>query len=186
MYICNRIDIYLKLNDMDYIDKIIAEEVDSFLKRELVCEMGMTYNRMYDKFGEVVNPIVDNLVCICLYPNCQAVTHWRERSYSHCKRFVDTDIEPLSNNNYDFRLNCLNEAIVETLNRDFSAIKNHFKSVSKYYANRPNRHDRLTPYKPYEECYVENADRVKNGILTIAQFVAKQDYEGLIEYMNTF
>ena len=58
--------------------------------------------------------------------------------------------------------------------------------IAKYYANRLNRHDRLTPYKPYEEYYVENADRVKNGILTIAQFVAKQDYEGLIEYMNTF
>ena len=148
--------------------------------------MGMKPNRMKDKFGEVLDAIVDNLVCICLYPNSQAVSHWRERVPSLCKRFIDIDIDPLSKNNSEFRLNCLNEAVVEILNADFSAIKNHFKTVCMYYAKKQNQHDRLTPYKPYEECYKENADRMKEGVLTIIKFVAEQDYSGLIDYMDAF
>jgi hypothetical protein len=116
---------------------------------------------MTDKFGEVLDAIVDNLVCLCLYPDSQAVNHWRERVPALCKRFVDIDIDPLSKNKVEFRLNCLNEAVVEVLNQDYSAIKNHFKTVSEYYSNRPNQHDILTPYKPYEECYAENAERIK-------------------------
>lgn len=171
---------------MDYIDKTVMDEINSFLQTNLICEMGMKPNRMKDKFGEVLDAIVDNLVCICLYPNSQAVTHWRERAASLCKRFIDIDIDPLNKNNFGFRLKCFNDAVVEILNVDFSAIKNHFKTVCNYYAKRPNQHDRLKPYKPYEECYEENANRVKEGVLTIVKFVAEQDYGGLIDYMDTF
>ena len=171
---------------MDYIDKIITEDINSFLHHKLVCEMAMKPNRMRDKYGEVLDAIVDNLVCICLYPNSISVQHWKERAHGFCKRFVDLDIDPISKNNAGFRWKCFNTAVVEVLNEDFSAIHNHFKTVANFYLNKKDPHDRLIPYKPYEECYKENADRVKNAVLTLTKFVTEQDYNGMVKYMNDF
>lgn len=168
------------------IDKILDEVFDSFFKDELICEMAMKPGKLSDKYGEVVGAIVDNLVCICLYPDNMAVTHWGERSYGLCKRFVDIDVDPISKNKSEFRYKCLYKAVVEILNTDFSAIKNHFKSVSIYYANRPNPHERLIPQQSVEECYEENKERIKNGILMLTRFVAEQDYESIINYMDSF
>lgn len=171
---------------MDKIDRIIKEVIDSYLQDELLCEMAMKPSRMIDKYGEVLGAIVDNLVCICLYPDNPTVLHWRERAYGLCKRFVDIDIDPLKKNNIDFRYECLSKAVVEILNADFSAIENHFNSVSVHYANMSDPHKRLTPTKPVKECYEENKERVKNGVLALTKYVAAQDYAGMIKYMETF
>ena len=171
---------------MSKIDKIITEEINSYLSEELICEMAMKPQRMRDKYGEVVGAIVDNLVSICLYPTNPTVPHWKERAYGLCKRFVDIDIDPISRNNPEVRLNCSNSAVIETLNDDYSAILNHFKTVTAYYANRPNPHERLTPYKPYQECYEDNKDRVENGIISLTKYIANQDYAGMINYMGNF
>lgn len=171
---------------MNKIDGTITETLDSFLNEELICEFRMKPKRMIDKYGDILDPIVDNLVAICLYPTHQTTTHWRERSYSLCARFANIDIDPIRNNTYEFRLKCLNKAVVEILNKDFSAIRNHFKSVSVYYAKKENPHERIYPYKPYNECYEENKEKVKAGIIAITEFVAKQDYNGLMEYMTNF
>lgn len=165
---------------------IVTEEINSYLSEELIYEMAMKPQRIKDKYGEVVGAIVDNLVCICLYPNNPATAHWRERAYGLCKRFVDIDIDPINRNNPKYRLKYLNDAVTEILNKDYSAILNHFKTVAAYYANRPNIHERLTPHKPYQECYKENKERVKNGIIALTKYTANQDYEGMINYMNNF
>ena len=172
--------------DNERINGILDEVFDSFLNEELIYEMAMKPGRLSDKYGEVVGAIVDNLVSICLYPDNAAVAHWRERSYGLCKRFVDIDVDPISKNKVKYRYNYLYKAVVEILNTDFSAIKNHFKTVSIYYANRPDQHERLIPKQSPEDCYEENKERVKNGIITLTKFVAKQDYEGMINYMNSF
>ncbi len=171
---------------MGKIDKIIAEEINSYLSEELICEMAMKPQRMRDKYGEAVGAIVDNLVSICLYPTSPAVPHWKERAHGLCKRFVDIDITPISRNNPKDRLKCLNGAVNEILNDDYSAILNHFKSVTAYYANKPNPHERLTPYKPYQECYEENKNRVEKGIISLTKYIANQDYAGMVNYMSVF
>ena len=171
---------------MDNIDKIIKEEISSYLSKELICEMAMKPQKMRDKYGEVVGVIVDNLVSICLYPTNPTVPHWKERAYGLCKRFVDIDIAPISRNNPKVRLNCLKGAVIETLNDDYSAILNHFKTVTEYYACRPNPHERLTPCKPYYKCYEENKDRVEKGIISLTKYIADQDYAGMINYMSNF
>lgn len=147
-------------------------------------EMSISSKRLYNKFSEVVGNIIDNLICICLYPNNPTVPHWKERSYGLCQRFIDINLD--NKNTFNNRYKILNKAVIECLDNDYKALLNHFKNVSIYYANRPNIHDRLTPYKSYQDVYNENKDRVVIGILKIIEYVAYQDYEGLIQYMNNF
>ena len=149
-------------------------------------EMAMKPNKMCDKYGEILGAVVDNLVCICMYPTNPTVPHWRERAHALCKRFVDLNIDPISKNKPDFRYKWLSKAVAEILDEDYSAISNHFKTVSIYYAKKENPRERLVPYKPYEECYKENKDRVKNGVVLLTKYIAEQDYDGMVDYMNKF
>ena len=157
-----------------------------FINSFAVYEMGIKQERMSDKYGEIIGNVIDNLICICLYPDNPTVNHWRERASGLCKRFIDLNIDPIKKNTYKNRLNILSKGVEEELDSDYSAILNHFKSVSIYYANRPNKHDRLTPYKPYKDIYKENKDKIISAINEITKLVAAQDYEKLIKYINKF
>lgn len=138
-----------------------------------------------DRYSEVLDMVVDYLVCICLYPNNPSLPRWKERVYWLCKRFAGLNITPAHKNTNDYRIECLNKAVVEVLDEDFGALFNHFKSVIAYYANRPNSQN-PTPYKPYTECYEEQKNRVKNGIIALTRYVAEQDYDGIIKYIKSF
>jgi len=171
---------------MDKIDKIVKEEIDSYISSNMIFEYAMKPFRMMDKYGEVVGAIVDNLVAICLYPDNPAVPHWRERAYGLCKRFVDIDLIPDRKNTTEYRMKTLSKSLTEVLNEDYSSILNHFKTVSEYYQNRPNPHERLILDKPYSEYYIENKERIENGIVRLTEYVASQDYAGMIQFMNDF
>lgn len=165
---------------------MVEETVKSSLFEDMIGEMGMKPHKMMDKYSEALHSIVDNLVCICLYPDNPTVPNWKERACGLCKRFIELNIDPIHKNTFDIRMKWLQKAVVEVLDKDYGALINHFKTTSIYYANRPNPHDRLTPYKPYNECYEENKDRVANGVLALTQFIAEQDYNGMQNYMNNF
>lgn len=166
--------------------KDFLEENEINFMGTLLLEMAMSPSRMSDKYGEVIGSIVDNLVSICLYPDNPTVPHWRERAHGLCKRFIDIDITPANKNTYQQRLKCLTSGVIEELDNDYGAILRHFKSVSIYYSKRPNKHDILTPYKPYEQAYRENKERVQNGIIKLTDCIAKQDYVGAIDFMEIF
>ena len=171
---------------MRHIDDIISESIKTTVGKWLLCEYGMKPKRMADKFSEVLDAIVDNLVCICLYPNNPAIQHWRERTCGLCKRFVDMDIDPIRKNNPKDRLKYLSISVNEVLNKDFSALKNHFKTVSAYYGNKKNPNERIVPIIPYERSCQENAERIKKCIFALINGIANQDYEAILQYMETF
>lgn len=165
---------------------VIRESVENILhENSLITEMAMPAAKMSDKYGEVVSSIIDNMACICLYPNNQAVTHWRNRVPALCKRFIDLDIDPLSNNTPDYRYTVLMNGVIETLNENYGAILNHFKTVATYYASRP-KPDTIRPIKDYNICYQENAERMEHGIKEITKFVANQDIVSLTDFIETF
>ena len=148
--------------------------------------MGMKPGKLMDKYSEALHAIVDNLVCICLYPDAPMVSYWKESVWVLCKRFIALNMDPIHKNTFDIRMKWLKKAVVEVLDKDDGALINPFKTTSIHYANRPNPRDRLTPCNPYEACYEANKDRVKNGVLALTQFIAEQDCEGMLNYMNNF
>lgn len=164
----------------------LEERDNEYIESHLLCEMAISPSKMSDKYGEVIGSVVDNLICICLYPDNPTVPHWKERAHGLCKRFIDLNISPANKNTSEFRLKCLSKGVLEELDDDYGAILNHFKSVSVYYSKKSNPHDRLTPYKPYKEAYEENKEKVKEGIVSLTKFVAEQDYDGMVEYMDNF
>ena len=166
----------------DYIDYIIEESINKIL----LTEMGMDATKFADKYGEILDVLVDNLVSITMYPNSQAVPHWRQRVGALVKRFINLDINPKHRNKENYRLALLQSAVTETLNSDYSAIKNHYKSISAYYARPNNPNGILTPYAPYSVCYDEQKDSIINAVNKISDFVAKQDYESLLAFMEDF
>ena len=167
------------LKDYDFIEERQNELINSYP----IYEMAMKGGRMSDKFGEIIGSIVDNIACICMYPENPTIPHWKERTCGLCKRFIDINIDPLKNNTPDFRKKCLNKGVIEELDEDYGAVLNHFKSVSIHYSKKD---DKLIPYKPYEQCYNENKEQIDECINSIVKYVAEQDYEGLIEYIDKF
>lgn len=165
----------------DYLDHI-EESINSVL----LSEMRMKASKFSDKYGEIMGPLVDNLVAIAMYPNSHAIQHWKQRAGSLVKRFVDLDIDPITQNCEENRLRILQRGVVEALNADYSAVKNHFKSVSEYYSNSNNQNGVMTPYAQYDICYEEQKDRIFNAIDAITKSVAKQDYESILTFMNNF
>ena len=168
------------------VKEIIKEVTHEVLSEEMLLEFGMKAQRMTDKYGEVLGDVVDNLICICIYPDNLTIPHWKNRAGGLCRRFAEINIEPIKKNTFETRYKALTKAIDEIFDKDFGALKNHFKSIKTYYANRPNTHDRILPYKPIEECYTENKDKIINTIFKMTEFVAKQDYESLILFINDF
>lgn len=159
---------------------------DSIRNKEIISEMPISQKDMAEKYAEVIGVVVDNLVCICLYPSSPTVSHWRERACGLCKRFVDLNISPLKKNNSEFRYRCLNKALMSELDADFGAVANHFRSVSAYYAKKADPKERLFPYKPYDKAYGENKERIENAVIALTRYVAEQDYSGMIDYMENF
>ena len=96
----------------DYIDYIIEESINKIL----LTEMGMDATKFADKYGEILDVLVDNLVSITMYPNSQAVPHWRQRVGALVKRFINLDINPKHRNKENYRLALLQSAVTETLN----------------------------------------------------------------------
>lgn len=167
----------------------INEATDIFDIQERIeplLEMGMSASKLSDKYGEVVSSIIDNMVCICLYPDCPTIKHWKERITGLCNRFANMNIDPIKNNTFDYRLKILMVGVVETLDADYGALLNHFKNVSGYYANKKDKHDRLFPYKPYDICYEENKDRIISAIKNVTIYVAEQDLTKISKYMQAF
>lgn len=167
----------------EMINNAIDEAINRFLSEQEITELAMKPDKMSDKYGEVVSAIIDNLVSICLYPKDATVSHWRGRIYSLCKRFIDLDIKP--KNTVKIRYNALIKGVKETLNDDYSAILNHFKSVSEYYFSQP-KEKRLIPIKEYNECYKDNKEKIINAIQYITKCVAEQNTKELISFMETF
>lgn len=170
----------------DKIKEIVIQEVNSYFENELLLEYGMKADKFIDKYGEVLSRISDNLICICIFPDNPTVSHWQERAAGLCHRFADLDIDPLKNNKTEKRLKYLNKAVTEIFNRDFSALLNHFKRITVYYANRSNPHERIISDKTYEECYNMYKDKVIEGIVILTRFVAEQNYDGILQYMRNF
>ena len=168
------------------IKEIVIQEINSYFDNELLLEYGMKGNRFMDKYGEILGNIAENLICICIFSDNPTVPHWQERAAGLCHRFADIDIDPLKNNKTEKRLKYLNKAVTEIFNKDFSALLNHFKRVTVYYANRPNPHERIISDKTYKECYDLYKNKVVEGIITLTHLVAEQNYEGILDYMRNF
>ena len=164
---------------------IIFDSVNRILNEDLITEMAITPSRMVDKYGEAISAIIDNMVCICLYQNNPTIPHWKSKISGLCKRFIDLDINPLSNNKPDYRYRILMKGVYETLNEDYSAILNHFKSTAQYYAKQP-KPNTILPLKPYQECYQENKEKIEKGIEYITQCVANQDMTALTTFVEMF
>ena len=162
---------------------IIALSVSHILNESLICEMGMKASVMTEKYSEVIGVIVDNIVCICLYPDSPTIPHWKSRIVALCDRFIKLNIEPLSKNTTEYRYKTLMKGLFVELDKDYRAIRNHFKSVSTYYAlkAKPNT---LVACKPYDECYYENKDRIESAIRQITECVANQNMEELLKFVN--
>ena len=146
----------------------------------------MDRSTLSDKYGEVIGAILDNLVAICLYPNNPTIPHWKSRAMGLCQRFVNIDMVPLSNNNYEKRKDALEHGVYVELNPDYSAIKNHIKSVAAYYSNRSNEQDRLYPTMKVEKCYEEYTPILIKAIKTITEYVALQDNASLTKFVENF
>ena len=172
------------MSKKDYYDKIISETVHELLGKKLMLEYAMDSQRMLDKYSEVLHAIVDNLVCICLYPNNPTIPHWKSRIVGLSKKFIDTNIKPKSKNNFADRLKIFNDAMEEVLDEDYSALLNHFKSVSVYYGMKNDPHERLKPYKPYEEAYAENRQHIIDCLSNILSYTAAQDIGKLTTFVR--
>ena len=164
---------------------IIFDSVNRILNEDLITEMAIAPSRMADKYGESISAIIDNMVCICLYKNKPTIPHWKSRISGLCKRFIDLDIKPLSNNKPDYRYKILMKGVHETLNEDYSAILNHFKSTAQYYAKQP-KPNTILPLKSYQECYQENKEKMEKSIEYITQCVAIQDMDALTTFLEKF
>lgn len=171
---------------MQEIRDFFEEQQDDFIRDYTPCNLIMLPNKMSDKYSEIIGWITDNLVFVCLYPKNPAISKWKERTKALCKRFIDTSINHVSKNRTELRLKYLNNGVYMTLDENYIAIYNHFKSTSIHYANRPESYGRLTPYKPYDEAYEENKERVKHGIISLTKFIAEQDYSKVVDYINRF
>lgn len=164
---------------------VIFDSVNRILNEDLITEMAISPSRMVDKYGEAISAIIDNMVCICLYQNNPTIPHWKSRISGLCERFIDLDINPLSNNKPDYRYRILMKGVYETLNEDYSAILNHFKSSAQYYAKQP-KPNTILPLKPYQKCYQENKKKMEKGIEYITQCVANQDMTALTTFVEMF
>ena len=165
------------------VDEMNATE---YFTSDLICELGQTKHRMFDKYSEIVGAIAENLICICIYPDNPTVNHWRGRAAGLCKQFAQINIEPIKNNTYNYRYKALYAAVVEIFDADFAALKYRFTGVDAYYSKRPDVHERLTTCKPIKKCYELYKDKVISGIKTLTDLIAKQDYPAILDYMNEF
>lgn len=139
-----------------------------------------------DKYFDVLDIIVDNLVNICLYPDCAKIPEWKEETRKLCERKMKLDIGQEAQNTPENRLMWLNKAVADALNDDFSALRNHFKSQCIVYTHHLNPDDNLTPYKPWEVAYEENKERVRSAVRDITKFIASKDADSLVELIKKF
>lgn len=185
-------------------DDLSREEVDMIRRGELTEEdirvtRGMSeYLRKHpgkeflasrhfaDKYFDALGIIVDNLVNICLYPDCTKIVAWKEETRALCENIMKLDIGQESKNTTDNRLKWLSKAVADALNDDFSAIRNHFKSQSIYYTHNSNPDDNLTPCKPWEAAYEESKGRVETAVKALTRFVAAKDADALADFIKNY
>ena len=181
----SRGDFKIDLNE-EMINSIIHEELHHYLTKELLKEYKWTSKEMTDNYSDILCAIVENLVCLCLYPSDRTVPHWKGRIIGFCTKLATTNIKPNNKNTPSERLTVLQKGVEKSLDDDYGALAYHFKDVANFYATKENPHQRLKPYKPWNECYEENKDKVINAIKVLTELIAFKNSEQIREFIMSF
>lgn len=170
-----------KKNSMKILENRIREVVHSVLEKRFLLEYRYKREVFIQTFIETLNPIIDNLACIKLYPNSQAVHHWRNQIVVHSNNVLSMNIK--NNDTPNIRKNYLCLGLEKYFSKRNNDLSINFRKIVEWYQKK-DKNQQLFPYAPVDVCFKENKDKILDALEQIIVYIANKDLEGLTNYAH--
>lgn len=183
----------MKVELYDKNGKCISEQAismrntcDSLDSYELITEMALGMNDFSDKIHSQIFNVFTNLACICIYHdvNKQILPHWAERATEPFAPWFSQDIKKETSKK---RTTAVNKGFEMMFNEDYSAIRvESFDGIIHYYANRPNKSERMTAKNDAQYYCGKYKDEIVKMLEKMKICIINRKYNDWADCVNAF